>query len=63
MPSNSSAQAAGVHSFAAASAGAIATMVTHPFDVVKTKMQVRSERRYQGIMQTIVTVWKVRDSL
>jgi solute carrier family 25 protein 38 len=29
------AYAAGIHSFSAASAGAIATMATHPFDVVK----------------------------
>ncbi|GJE83976.1 solute carrier family 25 member 38 [Phanerochaete sordida] len=60
MPSSSPLHAAGVHSFSAASAGAIATMVTHPFDVVKTKMQVRSEQRYQGLMQTVVTVWKQR---
>jgi hypothetical protein len=29
------AYAAGIHSFSAASAGAIATMATHPFDVIK----------------------------
>lgn len=38
VPSTSSLHAAGVHSFSAASAGAIATMVTHPFDVVKACM-------------------------
>ncbi|KAJ3529404.1 hypothetical protein NM688_g7857 [Phlebia brevispora] len=43
LPSDSPLQATAVHSFAGASAGAIATMVTHPFDVVKTKMQVRTE--------------------
>jgi len=29
------AYSAGIHSFSAASAGAIATMATHPFDVIK----------------------------
>ncbi|KAI0337558.1 solute carrier family 25 member 38 [Trametopsis cervina] len=58
--SNSSVQAAGVHSFSAASAGAIATMVTHPFDVIKTKMQVRSEQRYHGILKTASTIWQQR---
>jgi hypothetical protein len=35
LPSNSSIQAASVHSFAGASAGTIATIITHPFDVIK----------------------------
>ena len=35
LPSDSPLQATGVHSFSAASAGAIATMATHPFDVIK----------------------------
>ena len=37
LPSDSSLQATGVHTFAAASAGAIATMVTNPFDVIKVR--------------------------
>ncbi|KAI0084184.1 solute carrier family 25 member 38 [Irpex rosettiformis] len=60
LPSNSSVQAASVHSFAAASSGAIATLITHPFDVIKTKMQVRSEKRYHGVLQTSATIWKQR---
>lgn len=50
----------GIHTFSAASAGAIATMVTHPFDVIKTKVQVRQEDRYQGFLRTIHTIWKQR---
>jgi solute carrier family 25 protein 38 len=33
---------AGIHSFSAASAGAIATMATHPFDVIKVILQILS---------------------
>ncbi|KAH7888124.1 solute carrier family 25 member 38 [Phlebopus sp. FC_14] len=54
-----SAYAATIHSFSAASAGAIATMATHPFDVIKTKMQVRSEERYRGFISTVVRTWQV----
>jgi len=50
----------GVHTFSAASAGAIATIVTHPFDVIKTKVQVRQEDRYHGFLRTIRTIWKQR---
>ncbi|KAH7912469.1 mitochondrial carrier domain-containing protein [Hygrophoropsis aurantiaca] len=52
--------ATGIHSFSAASAGAIATLVTQPFDVVKTKMQVRTEDRYRGFMSTVVRTWTQR---
>ncbi|KAG2070004.1 solute carrier family 25 member 38 [Suillus decipiens] len=52
--------AAGIHSFSAASAGAIATMATHPFDVIKTKMQVRSEDRYRGFTTTVMRIFKQR---
>jgi len=54
------AYSAGIHSFSAASAGAIATMATHPFDVIKTKMQVRSEDRYRGFATTVIRIWKQR---
>jgi solute carrier family 25 protein 38 len=54
------AYAAGIHSFSAASAGAIATMATHPFDVIKTKMQVRSEDRYRGFTTTVMRIFKQR---
>ena len=40
LPSTSSLHAAGVHSFSAASAGAIATLATHPFDVVKVSIRI-----------------------
>ncbi|KAF8628153.1 hypothetical protein AX17_006023 [Amanita inopinata Kibby_2008] len=49
-----------LHGFSAAAAGAIATTVTHPFDVIKTKMQVRRENRYHGFNTTIMTLWRQR---
>lgn len=49
-----------VHGFSAAAAGAVATTVTHPFDVIKTKIQVRREERYHGFVMTVRTVWKQR---
>ncbi|KAH9950135.1 solute carrier family 25 member 38 [Amylocystis lapponica] len=49
-----------VHGFSAASAGVIATLATHPFDVIKTKMQVRSENKYHGLINTVSTVWQQR---
>ncbi|KDQ65119.1 hypothetical protein JAAARDRAFT_53029 [Jaapia argillacea MUCL 33604] len=51
---------AGIHSFSAASAGALATIFTHPFDVIKTKVQVRSEARYHGLYKTIRTIMTQR---
>lgn len=60
FPTTSNTHAAGIHSFSAAAAGAIATMATHPFDVIKTKIQVRSEDRYQGLLRTVHTIWKQR---
>jgi len=53
----------GVHTISAASAGAFATIVTHPFDVIKTKVQVRQEQRYHGLVQTVSTIWKQRGVL
>lgn len=49
-----------VYGFAAASAGVVASLATHPFDVVKTKMQVRTEDRYQGLLKTISTIYQQR---
>jgi len=60
VPPTSGILSAGVHSFSAASAGAIATMATHPFDVIKTKIQVRSEARYGSFLQTTRTIWQQR---
>lgn len=47
VPPTSSFVSAGVHSFSAAAAGAIATMATHPFDVIKVR-----EKDYWGWMNT-----------
>jgi solute carrier family 25, member 38 len=41
----------------AAAAGAVATATTHPFDVIKTKIQVRPEARYQSVYCTVKSVW------
>ncbi|KAF9242955.1 solute carrier family 25 member 38 [Melanogaster broomeanus] len=57
---SSNAYATSIHSFSAASAGAIATIATHPFDVIKTKMQVRSEARYRGFVSTVSRTWQQR---
>ncbi|KAJ7896020.1 solute carrier family 25 member 38 [Mycena olivaceomarginata] len=56
----SDAQSTLMHTASAASAGAIATMATHPFDVIKTKVQVRSEDRYHGFVRTVQTIWVQR---
>jgi len=60
VPPTSNAHSTVIHSLSAASAGVIATMATHPFDVIKTKVQVRSEDRYQGLTKTAKTIWKQR---
>lgn len=49
-----------IHSFAGASAGAIATMATHPFDVIKTRVQVRTEGQYQSFFGTVRAVLRER---
>ncbi|EDR05011.1 uncharacterized protein LACBIDRAFT_191230 [Laccaria bicolor S238N-H82] len=60
LPPVTSTQATLIHGLSAASAGAIATMATHPFDVIKTKIQVRTEAQYHGFLTTIATIWKQR---
>jgi len=60
VPPSSGMNSAVVHGFSAATAGAVATLVTHPFDVVKTKVQVRQEERYQGLLRTVGTIWARR---
>ncbi|KAJ7283271.1 solute carrier family 25 member 38 [Mycena rebaudengoi] len=56
----SDAQSTLMHTASAASAGAIATLTTHPFDVIKTKIQVRTEDRYHGLYRTVKTIWNQR---
>ncbi|KIK55346.1 hypothetical protein GYMLUDRAFT_47905 [Collybiopsis luxurians FD-317 M1] len=56
----SNSQSSMLHSASAASAGALATLATHPFDVIKTKLQVRTENHYQGFVSTVRTIWKHR---
>jgi len=60
LPASSTSHAAAIHSASAAAAGAIATLATHPFDVIKTKIQVRSEDRYHGFIRTAWTIWHQR---
>jgi len=60
IPPKSNSEATVIHGLSAASAGAIATLATHPFDVIKTKVQVRSENRYHGFFRTIRTIWTQR---
>jgi len=59
-PPSSVSHSALIHSVSAASAGAIATMITQPFDVIKTKVQVRQEDRYHGFIKTVRTIWQQR---
>ncbi|CCM01036.1 uncharacterized protein FIBRA_03084 [Fibroporia radiculosa] len=59
QPQSSMASTA-VHGVAAASAGVVASLATHPFDVVKTKMQVRAEDRYHGVIKTVWTIFQQR---
>ncbi|KAF7301236.1 Mitochondrial glycine transporter [Mycena indigotica] len=63
FPSHSETQSAFIHTISGASAGAIATMATHPFDVIKTKVQVRNENRYDGFFRTTRTIWQQRGIL
>ncbi|KAH9838520.1 mitochondrial carrier domain-containing protein [Rhodofomes roseus] len=62
LPS-SSAQSGLVHGISAATSGALATLATHPLDVVKTKMQVRTEAKYQGLLRSILTIQRERGLL
>ncbi|KAH9923262.1 mitochondrial carrier domain-containing protein [Fomitopsis serialis] len=59
----SSAQSGIVHGLSAATSGALATLATHPLDVVKTKMQVRTDAKYQGFNRSILTIQRERGLL
>ncbi|KAH7344159.1 mitochondrial carrier [Rhizoctonia solani] len=50
--------AAFVHSGAGMFAGSFATFMTHPFDMVKTSMQVRSEPEFNSFRSTVAAVLK-----
>ncbi|KAI0251467.1 mitochondrial carrier [Lactifluus subvellereus] len=58
-PSSPLASAA-LHSGSGAAAGTIATLATHPFDVIKTRMQVHNEDKYRGLTRTVLAVWDER---
>ncbi|KAH9971675.1 mitochondrial carrier domain-containing protein [Lactifluus volemus] len=60
LPPSSPLVSAALHSASGAAAGTIATLTTHPFDVIKTRMQVRSEDKYHGLTRTVLTVWNER---
>ncbi|KAF5336507.1 hypothetical protein D9611_006587 [Ephemerocybe angulata] len=57
------AQSSAVHAFSAASAGALATITTQPFDVIKTRIQVRPEGEYHSILRTVKLVLRERGPL
>ncbi|KAG6878348.1 hypothetical protein C0993_008106 [Termitomyces sp. T159_Od127] len=67
FPTTSSGHAAAIHSFSAASAGAIATLATHPFDVIKYVLktgitdsgaQYEQFGRYETIRYNLVSATK-----
>ncbi|CAE7211329.1 unnamed protein product [Rhizoctonia solani] len=55
---SSSPTAAIVHSSAGMFAGSFATFMTHPFDMIKTSMQVRSEPEFGSFRSTVIAVLK-----
>ncbi|KAH9039316.1 solute carrier family 25 member 38 [Lactarius pseudohatsudake] len=60
LPPSSPLTSAMLHSCSAAAAGTVATLATHPFDVIKTRMQVRTEQKYHGLTRTVLAVWNER---
>ncbi|EMD34743.1 hypothetical protein CERSUDRAFT_107352 [Gelatoporia subvermispora B] len=49
-----------IHGCSGMVAGTVATLATNPFDIVKTKVQVDREHRYQGLIQTASLIWRQR---
>jgi len=47
-------------SFSGAAAGTIATTLTHPFDMIKTQMQIRTEPQYRSVLGTVVAILRER---
>jgi solute carrier family 25 protein 38 len=56
-------QSSAVHAFSAASAGALATITTQPFDVIKTRIQVRPEGQYHSLLGTVRNIMLERGPL
>jgi len=57
---NTSLPPTAIHMSSGAAAGTFATLATHPFDVLKTKIQVRTESRYGTIQSAASAVWQQR---
>lgn len=57
------AQSSAVHAISAASAGALATIATQPFDVIKTRIQVRPEGQYHSVLGTVRAILLERGPL
>ncbi|KAG9038565.1 hypothetical protein FRB95_000786 [Tulasnella sp. JGI-2019a] len=52
---------AAIYTWSGATAGAMATVATHPFDVMKTRMQVNSDiPQYRSLPRTVVAIFKQR---
>ncbi|KAG8972300.1 hypothetical protein FRC05_010142 [Tulasnella sp. 425] len=50
-----------IYSYSGAMAGALATLSTHPFDVMKTRMQVQSkDAQYRSLSRTVAGIFKER---
>ncbi|KIJ32321.1 hypothetical protein M422DRAFT_234124 [Sphaerobolus stellatus SS14] len=60
MQPGSNSSSALIHAIAGAGAGTAATLATHPFDVLKTKLQVRNDAKYNTLRSTIRTIWTSR---
>ncbi|KAK7471241.1 hypothetical protein VKT23_002649 [Stygiomarasmius scandens] len=64
FPTNSHSETAMLHSLCGATASGFATVATHPFDVIKTKLQVRSrDQKYRGFLSTVRAIWVDRGAM
>jgi len=64
IPTNSHSETAMLHSLCGATASGFATVATHPFDVIKTKLQVRSrDQKYRGFLSTVRAIWVDRGAM
>lgn len=48
------------HCLAGGGAGCVASALTNPFDVAKTRLQTQGdvEKKYKGMVNALVTIWK-----